>query len=435
MTDKKKTVNEIMKEEEVPADQMKQCLYTGIYDVGKTHQFISGVLQCLNIYYSHQLPTAGVMFNADQKRWDMAINPHFFCRKLSQLERKAVLLHEIAHLTNKHPFRVPFLKINKSKRTLMNIGADMSINQYIQNIPMGCPQCPPLEAQQAGQPCANPLCPGRCIDVKDYFDEDVKTKKRTPWPTGKTMEFYYEKLLEKYKDINYSDDEGDEGNGSGKGNKGKSGKGNGKGGPKEWDQHKWDGNAEEAEMLDATEELMKRAMIKQNLSFDQLPGSIQELLDEIKTRKSELNYKAIILAAIKRHASGHERKASWSRKSKRYGELAPGTRVGDLPKLSLYLDSSGSISTEELNEFLEIVDEFLKVGARKCELNLFHTSNYFTAPYKRGERFDRKKVQSGGTDLGNSFERIVETKPDLAIFITDGCYGDVDVEKMLRPNQ
>jgi len=442
-----KNIAKTMKEEEVSADLMKQCLQTGIYDVGKSHVFISGVLQCLNIYYTHMLPTAGVMFNADQKRWDMAINPHFFCRKLNQGQRKAVLLHEIAHLTNKHPFRVPFLKIHKTKRHLMNIGADMAINQYIKELPTGCPQCPPTES---GTQCTNPLCPGKCIDVAEYYDEDEKTKKKTPWPVNKTMEFYYEKLLEKFKDVTYGEDGEGEGQcqtcgGSGKdgnGNQcpdckgtGKKGKGKGKGLPREFDQHQWDGNAEEAEMLDATEELMKRAMIKQNLSYDQLPGSIQELLEDIKARKSELNYKAIIMSAIKRHASGHERKSSWSRKSKRYGELAPGTKIGDLPKLSVFADSSGSISTEELNEFLDIIDEFLKVGARKCEFNMFHTSNYFSGPYKLGERFDKKKVQSGGTDLTDSVQRIVNTKPDLAVIITDGCYGDVEFEKMLRPNQ
>lgn len=439
-----KDINKLMKEEEVPTDLMKQCLQTGIYDIGKSHVFISSVLQCLNIYYSHMLPTAGVMFNADQKRWDMAINPHFFCKKLNQPQRKGVLLHEIAHLTNKHPFRVPFLKIHKTKRQLMNIGADMSINQYIKDLPMGCPQCPPMEQQLQGEPCTNKNCPGRCIDVNDYHDEDPKTKKKTPWPGNKTMEYYYEKLLEKFKDISKGEGEG-EGQcgtckGTGKDGNGQpcpdcKGTGKGKGTPREFDSHQWDGNTEEAEMLDATEELMKRAMVKSNLSFDQLPGSIQELLDEIKARKSELNYRAIIMSAIKRHASGHERKNSWSRKSKRYGELAPGTKIGDLPKLALFLDSSGSISTEELNDFLDIVDEFLKNGARKCELNLFHTSNYHTAPYKLGERLDRKKVQSGGTDLSASFERIIETKPDLAIFITDGCYCRVEYEKMLRPNQ
>jgi predicted metal-dependent peptidase len=433
----------IPKEQEVSAELMKQCLNTGIYDVSRSHVFIAGVLQCLNMDFTYMMPTAGIGYNPDQKRWDLHINPYFFCIKLNQAQRKAVLIHEIYHVLNKHPFRVPFLKINASKRQLMNIAADMAINQTIKDLPSGCPQCPPVES---GQPCANPTCPGRCINVNDYYDEDEKTGKRSPWPTMQAMEIYYEKLLTKFKDMVKGDGEGQCEHCDGTGEDpnapgqpcpecGGDGQKKGKGIPREFDSHKWDGNGDETEMLEATDELVKRAMVKQSLSYDQLPGFIKDLLDDIKARKAELNYRGIILAALKRHASGHERKSTWARKSKRYGELAPGTRVGDLPRLRLYLDSSGSISTEELNEFLGIVDEFLKVGSRKCEIAFFHTDLYHKQPYKLGERFDRKKVQSGGTDLTGVFEDIVKNPCDLNLVITDGCYSDVNFEAMLRPNQ
>lgn len=422
---------------------------TGIYDVTATHEFISGILQCLNISYSYELPTAGVRFDADHKRWEMYINPFFFCRKLNQKQRKAVLVHEIAHILHKHPFRIPFLALPDNKRSLINVSADMCVNQTIPDLPSGCSQCPPVEANQ---PCENPMCPGRCIDIKYYYDEDQKGKK-TPWPNGKTTEFYYEKLLTKFKDALEQESEGDcescggdgqekDGNGNPTGNPcpdckgtGKSGKGSGKGLPQEFDSHDWDATATESEMLDATEELVQRAMIKRSLSYDKLPGAVQELLSDIKARKAELNYKGIIMSALKRHAAGFDRDRTWNRKSRRYGYIAPGTHNAPLPKLSLYLDSSGSISVEELNEFLEIVDEFLRVGSKKCEINFFHTSNYLSQPYKRGDRFDRKKVQSGGTDLEDSIKRIMATKPDLAVFITDGYYSDVAFEQMLRPSE
>ena len=447
-----KKVRELMKVEEVPAELMTQCLQTGIYELSKTHTFLSNVLQCLNIYYTHMIERAGVAYNADNKRWDLMINPHFFCRKINGAQRKAILLHELAHLTNKHPFRVPFIKMGEHKRQLMNVGADLAINQYIRDLPKGCQQCPPREAQMAGAECQNPLCPGGCCFIEDYHDVDEKTGKQTPWKTQQTMEFYYEKLLERFKDINDKCENCGKSMGQGAPTDG-SGKGDGEGQPqdgkcphcghqhsggklpKEYDSHNWSDNVEESEMLDATDELMQRAMVKSGLSYDQLPGSIQDLLADIKARKAELNYKAIIMSALKRHAAGHDRKHTWSRKSKRYGELAPGTCISELPRLRLFLDSSGSISIEELNEFLGIVDDFLKVGARKCEVCFFHTSLYLKQPYKRGDRFDRKKVQSGGTDLRDCFKYMVETPSDLNLFITDGCYGDVEYEKMLRPNQ
>jgi predicted metal-dependent peptidase len=418
-----KEIKKQMDKEFVPVEEKSQCLATTIYETSKTHPFLGSVLQCLTISYSHQLPTAGIMFNTDAKRWDMLVNPYFFCKKLNAAQRKAVFIHELSHITHKHPLRVPFMKISARKRMLMNIAADMAINQFIKDLPAGCPQC-----TKDGQPCPNELCPGQCIDVAHYHDVDEKTGTKTPWQTVQTMEHYYEKLIKRFEDP----EDGD-GDGEGQGNAG----GGAETGdlPQTIDEHMWDGAGDEKEMLDATEELVKRAMVKARLSYDDLPGHVKDLLEDIKTRRAELNYKALILMAMKKHANGHNRKGTWMRKNKRLGFKAPGTKVGDLPKLELHLDTSGSISTEELNEFLEIVDQFLKVGARKCNLSFFHTDLYGRQQYKMGTKIDKSMIQSGGTDLTKSLEDVFKRKGDLNIFITDGCYSKVDWESWLRPGQ
>jgi predicted metal-dependent peptidase len=400
------------------------------------------------------------MFNTDAKRWDMIINPYFFCKKLNLLSQKAVLLHELSHITHKHPIRVPFMKLSSHKRQLMNIAMDMAINQFIKNLPTGCPECPPVEQHK---PCKNDLCPGRAIFVEDFYDVDEKTGKKIEWPKNATAETYYEKLLSRFKDPD-KDGQGQQqqqgqgqGQGQGKG-KGKGdgqgqgdgqgegdaqgkGKGNAGGGadtgdlPQTMDEHMWDGSGEEKDMLDATEDLVKRAMVKARLDYSSLPDSVRELLEDIKMRRAELNYKALIMMALKRHAAGHDRKSTWTRKSKRFGNIAPGTKVGDLPKLQNYIDTSGSISIEEANEFLDIVDQFLRVGARKCRLGFFHTSLYKNDEYKLGQRVKREDIQSGGTDLTECMKDILKRKPDLSVVVTDGCYGDVPVESWMRPGE
>jgi predicted metal-dependent peptidase len=425
---------DLMEKEYVSPEERTQCLATSIYETSRHSPFLGSVLQCLNIAYAHTLPTAGILFNTDAKRWDMLVNPFFFCKKLSQPERNAVLLHELSHITHKHPMRVPFLKISARKRMLMNIAADMAINQFIKNLPTGCPDCPPIEA---GVPCKNELCPGRCIDVKDYYDVDEKTGNKIPWPVNKTMEDYYERLIKRFDDP----DEDDDGDGDGSGGGGGKGKGNAGGGaqtgdlPNTIDEHMWDGAGDEKEMIDATEELVKRAMVKARLSYDDLPGHVREMLDDLKARRAELNYKALIMAALKKHASGHNRKNTWTRKSKRFGNKAPGTKVGDLPKLFNFIDTSGSISIEEANEFLEIVDQFLRVGSRKCRLGMFHTELYHNDEYKLGHRIKREDIQNGGTDLTQVMQEILRKKPDLSVVITDGCYGDVNVEQWMKPGE
>jgi predicted metal-dependent peptidase len=415
----------LLEKEFVSVDEKSQCLATAIYETSKSHPFLGSVLQCLTIQYNHQLPTAGIMFNTDAKRWDMFVNPMFFCKKLNAPQRKAVLIHELSHITHKHPLRVPFMKISSRKRQLMNIAADMAINQFIKDIPKGCKDCPPIEARK---PCENEMCPGRCIDVNDYFDVDPKTQAKTPWPTNQTMESYYERLIKRFEDPEKGDGDGEgddnAGGGAATGDL-----------PQTIDEHMWDGAGDEKEMMDATEELVKRAMVKARLSYDDLPGHVKDLLEEIKTRRAELNYKALIMAAMKKHASGHNRKGTWTRKNKRFGFKAPGSKVGDLPKLELHLDTSGSISTEELNEFLEIVDQFLKVGARKCNLSFFHTDLYGRQQYKMGTKIKKEDIQSGGTELSATLQDIFTRKGDLSIIITDGCYGDVKVESWMKPGQ
>ena len=414
-------IKEAMEKEIVSVEEKSQCLATAIYETSKTHPFIGSVLQCLTISYSHQLPTAGILFNTDAKRWDMLVNSYFFCKKLNAAERKAVLIHELSHITHKHPLRVPFLKISARKRMIMNIAADMAINQFIKDIPKGCKQCPPIDAQQ---PCPNEMCPGQCIDVNDYFDQDPKTGTKVPWPHNKPMEAYYELLIKRFQDPEKGEGDGNAGGGADTSDL-----------PQTIDEHMWDGAGDEKEMLDATEELVKRAMIKARLSYDDLPGHVKELLEEITTRRAELNYKALIMAAMKKHAAGHNRKSTWTRKSKRFGNKSPGTKVGDLPKLELHLDTSGSISIEELNEFLEIVDQFLKVGARKCNLAFFHTAHYGRQQYKMGNKIDKSQVQSGGTDLTETLKDIFTRRGDLSIIITDGCYSDVSVEAWMKPGE
>lgn len=421
-----KLEKDLLDKEFVPVEVKSQCLSTVIYECcTKTHQFMGAVLQSLTINYSHQLPTAGILFNTDAKHWEMLINPYFFCRKLNAEQRKAVLLHELSHILHKHPLRVPFLKIAMRKRVLMNIAADMAINQFIKNIPDGCPQCTPYDPDHPVE-CPNEMCPGRGIFLRDFYDIDDKTKARIPWKANQTMEHYYEKLLTRFEDPDEDKDgEGNAGGGASTGDL-----------PQTIDEHLWDNGAvEEKDMLDATEELAKRAMVKARLDYDSLPGSVRELLEDIKSRRAELNYKQLIMSAMKRHASGHDRDFTWTRPSKRYGNKARGTKVGQLPKLHNFIDTSGSISIEEANGFLDVVDQFLRVGSRKCDLGFFHTELYKDDKYKMGTKVAREDIQSGGTDLTPVMKRILDQKPDLSVILTDGCYGDVRCEEWMKPGE
>src|SRR6056300_315623 len=93
-------MQKILSKEAVPAELQKKHLYTAIFQISKANTFMGSVLQCMNIMYTHMLPTAGVMFNSEVKRWDLLINPYFFCKKLNEEQRRAVLLHELYHIVH-----------------------------------------------------------------------------------------------------------------------------------------------------------------------------------------------------------------------------------------------------------------------------------------------------------------------------------------------
>lgn len=417
-----------------------QALATALYDLGRNHTFYCGLLQSMSITYSHMLPTAGITFSTDLKRYELYLNPMFFCKALNEKQRIAVLRHELEHLVRSHLTRVPFMKVSNHNRKLLNIAGDLSINSVIPDIPKGCSQCPPIEEQKLGATCKNELCCGRGMFPEDFHDEDEKGNK-TVWQAGLSMEQYFLKLKDLYKEPEDGEDGDDSGEGDGEGEEGngKPKKGKGGGTPREFDSHDWEANGEEKEMLEAMEDLVKRAMVKTSTSYDNLPSHIQKLMEDIKSRKAELNYKALILSAIKRSASGTDRRSTWTRKNRRFGLIAPGTKEGDLPKLRIVLDTSGSISIEQLNEFLGIVDQFLRVGSRKCSLHLFSDTEYYSQPYKMGDRVGqgmlRKNVKMGGTCLENSLENILKKRPDLSLILTDGYYSDIDESRWLKPGQ
>jgi predicted metal-dependent peptidase len=303
-------------------------------------------------------------------------------------QRVAVLHHEVLHFTNAHVFRFGFDSTSsKDDKKNANIATDMSINQYIKNLPKGC------------------------IDVK-YF----KTDAGVDFPKFATAEIYLDLLKENPEAMKNALkqmkkdglDVKDDGNGEGI-----------------LDDHSWEELSEEEkkQMAEEMKKIVKRTMEKTSYDKSSLPESIKDLIEEIDTYLRSMNYKQILQSAIKKSVSFTDRASTWRRPNKRYGSLAQGTTLAKLPQLNVYIDTSGSISVKEMNEFLTILNGFLKAGSRKCTLGLWHTSLYLKRPYKLNGKLKEDEVQSGGTDMTEVCEDINKSNPDLSIILTDGYYG------------
>lgn len=355
--------------------EKQQKLESALFSLQKQHPFYANVLQEIDIGYSGMVPTAAIGFNDKTFEFKMYINPEFFT-KLDIGKRKTVLMHEILHFTHGHLLRASSEEYKKDAQ-FYNMAMDMAINQYLE------------------------LFEG-LINVKDF-----KLTDGSPFPLFQTFEIYYE-LLKQHKDANkeildkY----------------------------KPFDSHDWEQLDEETKkkMLESAKDVLKRSIEKTQFGFSDVPDYIKDSLLDINTQAANINYKQILKRAIKKTVSSQDRKFTWKKNSKRYGDDAPGTTIGDSPIISFYFDTSGSMSHTEINECLSIQKQFLKAGTKKCFVGLWNTSLYYYKSWNLYKQFKEDDIQHGGTDVSEVLEHIKKKQPDLAIIMTDGYYEDVDIK-------
>lgn len=430
-------------------ESVKQLLQSTVYALMKKDPFLGGLIQEVNLAINEACPTAYMGFDKQTLKFSMGVNPHYFKDVLKPDERVAVIEHELLHFTHMHLKRMKFTDIPDHEKKLWNIAADMSINQYISNLPKGC------------------------IDVKDWKQLDGSAM-----PNFRSMEEYFnllKKSLEnqqppqKQKGQKGQGQEGQgEGEEDGEGKGEGQGKGNGKGkgnftddhreraqgqqkdangqphwgtGPtqpndekwndyKEFDQHDFDELSEEdkQKFLKEMKDTFERTIEKSQYGYSVVPGHIKDLLREIEGMVQDLDYKGILKRAIKRTVTVANREGTWKRPNKRYGSYAPGTTVGKLPKVDIHIDTSGSMSHREINEAIGIMENLMKVGAKEVNIGLWNTEEYFFKKHRFGTKFDQQEIQSGGTDVTSTLINIKKNQPALAIIITDGYMEHVDIK-------
>jgi predicted metal-dependent peptidase len=388
-----------------------------IYRLQQEQPFIGGVLQCMNIKVSDQVPTAGVYFDYKVKKFQTLVNPGFF-EELSLNQQVALLKHEIYHILYKHVY----VNLERFDKMRLNIAMDLVINQKIKNLPKGA-----------------------------MLIENFKDDKDVLFPEDRHFECYYDLLTDDAKTkVPKTPAPGDEENNQ-EGQESSGGQSNAseddmkeitvkelldscRSNDQVFDVHGWDGDdqATVQDKMEAVKDLIKRAMTKTNTKYSDLDAAVRDTLDEVETQLKKINAKQILMNALRKSMPSDDRKGTWKRPSKRYGRYARGTTVGDNPNLFLLMDTSGSISIEEANKFLGTVNEFMVAGCRKAKLGLFHTDLYSIKNIKKGFKLSEGDIEMGGTDLTSSLSYVIKHKPDLLVILTDGYFGEpkVDLHKL-----
>src|ERR1700722_5801630 len=324
----------------------KSALESSLFKLVQEQPFYGALLQEINIQYNKQIPTAGILYNKKKDAIEMHLNEDFFCTRPMD-ERKAILFHEMLHFSHQHIWRYMEKKTSDSQQMLFNIAADMSINQYIQGL-----------SESA-------------INVDNYKLDDGK-----PFPKFKTMEFYWD-LLEK------NDGKEAKQKAEKKGKKTPNEDELGKYSTNPYDSHDWEelSENEKQKLLEEAKKVIKRTIDKSQFGHSIVPDSVKDLLEEIDAQIQGINYKQILRSIIRKTLCSNDRETTWNKPSKRFGIYAKGTTIGHIPNILFLVDSSGSISHTELQEFFKIVDGFLKIGQKTCKVGFWHTQLYKVKKY------------------------------------------------------
>jgi predicted metal-dependent peptidase len=144
-------------------------------------------------------------------------------------------------------------------------------------------------------------------------------------------------------------------------------------------------------------------------------ASIKRLIDEMK--KSEYDFKKLFEMAVKRSINS-ERKSTWMRQNRRFGDKAKGYKPRPTPKVLIVIDLSGSINGETIKminwmiHYLQGEYDFHACwGDTKLEGFLkIQKGDNPKLPFKGG----------GGTNLNFFAPLEEEYNYDLVIFATDG---------------
>ncbi len=303
-----------------------------------------------------------------------------YIRSISIIE--ALILHELMHVINKH-----YLIKAKDKRDkkIWDIAKDAAINQFI----------PELDALSV------PL--NVLIEEGHGTDNDLIFVGPPADMLNKTAEEYHEYIVNEFLKKGKFDVEAIS--------------------EKLPNEHEIESDVPVEMIIELTQEKIKKAF---NMFGGELPSGVKQNI-ELTLSSPTINWRV----ALQRFTGLSQRGDKYStplRPNRRY-EDQPGWRYVYQPKLTVILDTSGSIIEEELNAFMSEIDSIAKNGV---DLTLIQVdkSVTFVGEYRAGGWKDLEIYGGGETDLQPAVD-IAQSqfRSEGIIIFTDGY---VDVPKVVR---
>jgi predicted metal-dependent peptidase len=345
------------------------------------------------------------------------IDPEFW-DKLGLKERAWTDCHELLHIILMHPHRSAIIRADNH---VWNIAADAVVNAVLNMAHIGKQVEGTIGCDYSGNVTLK-------INDKDILIEEAHKK---------TVDWVYSKLLEHItknppppgsnaqplEDGNMKGDGGGESQGDGN-QDGMEGNGYGNNDVKTKDGKDvkaFDDHMKEemtATEVDQAKRAMRRMLVEAKMRGD-MPTFMQDMLeDEVKPK---VNWKVLVRNDISPSFRVYNSFVRPHRRSQAMGFTMPGPVKKGI-KVTLAIDTSGSIGKRELDQFVSDMRNIFKTFPA-AEINLMlHTTNVY---YQKKMRniMDCKKLKygSGGTSHIEVFEKAEEMDTKILICLTDAC--------------
>ena len=332
--------------------------------------FYGHVLQSLNRRITNSIRTAAVILNKDQV--GLVINESYFADNLNENERVAVLKHEVLHLVFKHLYRN---EKYKEDRYLYNVAADLVVNQYIGKWEL----------------------PKNAVTIMTFYEYRLNR--------FQSLDYYFEELkkIDALRVKILLEDDFFEAH-------------------QYWDDIEKNShtNSEIAAynldkiIIDSFDKASKLS------SFGSLPNDVIQAISTIKySFKSNIDWRRSLKLFAQNSAKSCI-KLTNKRLSKRF-YTRPGIKIQRSEKILLALDTSASISNQEIEVFFSEVEKIYSLGT---EVDLVECDAKIQAFYKYNGKIPDSICGRGGTNFDPVLQFLNEKKVnyDGCIYLTDG-YG------------
>ena len=168
-------------------------------------------------------------------------------------------------------------------------------------------------------------------------------------------------------------------------------------------------------------------------SWGTITGDITDVI--MKSLESRFNYKALF-QQFRSTVISSSRSLTRMKPNRRFGYQAMGSKRNFTTKILVAVDTSGSISDEELSLALDFINKFFKYGITQIDTIQFDTEIKNGSLHKLSNKMNKYEIHGrGGTDFNCVFKYVQEEKNfyDGVIILTDG-YAYIPDEKWLSNN-